>query len=79
MPIVGIEIFSVISFEVLGEIHSNTIEKAPAFSINKASFKSFLALKNVSPSILNFFLNCGVKPICPITGILCLTKNLIIL
>ena len=57
---VGIEIFSVISFEVLGEIHSKTIEKAPAFSIYKASFKSFLALKNVSPSILNLFLNCGV-------------------
>ena len=31
MPIVGILIFFVISFAEYGEMHSKTIEKAPAF------------------------------------------------
>ena len=40
MPIVGIFNLLVISFAAIGEIHSRTIENAPAFSISKASFKS---------------------------------------
>ena len=31
MPIVGIFILFVINFEALGDMHSNTIENAPAF------------------------------------------------
>ena len=41
IPIVGILISFVINFAALGDIHSRTIENAPAFSINFASFKSF--------------------------------------
>ena len=40
IPIVGIFNFFVINFAALGDKHSNTIENAPAFSINFASFKS---------------------------------------
>ena len=54
---VGIFKLLVINFEASGEMHSKTIEKAPAFSIFSTSFKSFLAFKYVSPSTLNLFLN----------------------
>ena len=58
---VGILRLFVICFAALGVMHSKTIENAPAFSINFASFNSFLVLSIVSPSTLNF-LNCEVKP-----------------
>ena len=55
----------VINFAALEDMHSRTIENAPAFSIDFASFKSLKTLSFETPSILNFFLNCGVYPICP--------------
>ena len=55
MPIVGILIFSIINFDALGDKHSKTIEKAPAFSINLASFSNLDAVSLVFPSTLNFF------------------------
>ena len=51
MPIVGIFNLLVINLDAIGATHSNTTEKAPAFSIRIASLKSFLALTIVSPSI----------------------------
>ena len=46
MPIVGIEIFSVISFEVFGEIHSNTIEKAVKKYTTEVKLEKFPKKKN---------------------------------
>ena len=46
----------VIVFAVFGVMHSKTIEKAPAFSIDIDSLINFLASCFFLPSTLNFFL-----------------------
>ena len=56
MPIVGIFNSLVINFAAFGAKHSKTIENAPAFSINFASFKSL----NVS---IKEILNLGIQNI----------------
>ena len=55
IPIVGILSCLEINLAENGDIHSKTIEKAPALSISFASFKSLAASTFVLPSILNFF------------------------
>ena len=55
IPIVGISNSLVINFAVQGDMHSRTIENAPAFSIAFASFKSFKPSSFEVPSILNSF------------------------
>ena len=64
--------FSLIIAANLSGTHSNTTAKAPAFSIAKASSISFLAASSPLPWTLNppnALTDCGVNPICPITGI----------
>ena len=60
IPIVGIFSRFVIVLAVLGVIHSKTIENAPAFSIDIASFINFCNSDLFLPSTLNFFLYCVI-------------------
>ena len=53
IPIVGIFIVLVISFATLGVIHSKTIENAPAFSNDLASFNNFFFKLYESTSFLS--------------------------
>ena len=48
-------------------MHSKTIANAPAFSIFLLGQLIEFVVLTFLPSTLNFFLNCGVNPICPIT------------
>ena len=54
MPIVGTFICAVIFFDNFISIHSNTIEKTPAFSKSFVSFKIFSLSLRFFPLNLNF-------------------------
>ena len=72
IPITGMFSFLATSLASSAGIFSRTIEKHPAFSRTCASSNSFsasafsLALTVYVP---NLYIDCGVNPKCPITGI----------
>ena len=69
---VGIDIFSLIILANFAGTHSKTIANAPAFSMAMADSINSFAASSSFPCTLNppkALTDCGVRPICPITGI----------
>ncbi|MPM45323.1 hypothetical protein SDC9_92009 [bioreactor metagenome] len=81
IPMVGMLTDFVISCASLSGIHSSVMAKTPAFSNNLASSNNLFALCSSLPCTLNppkAFTDCGVNPICPITGICASTMAFIV-